>query len=250
MSRVFLQVDLKQAESRFVAYDSCDENLIGALTDESRDIHSEVAAEIFGCSVAQVRAEAKAGDPSKRQLGKKSGHGANYAMKETTFQESCLKELNLVLATTEAKRTLEAYHKLFPGIRRWHASLRATVYRERRLTNPFGRVRYFYGRMDDNTYREAYAYRPQSTVPDIANSLMLALCERRRAELPDFWLHMQCHDSLTLSCAPSGVAPLADYMLDLSWHPHLELPAGPLRIPVSVESGRVLGEMEPYVRQH
>lgn len=248
MSRVFLQVDLRQAESRFVAMDACDENLMAALTDPSRDIHSEVAAEIFGCSVGQVRAEAKAGDSSKRQLGKKSGHGANYAMKETTFQESCLKELNRVLTVTEARNTLEAYHRIFPGIRKWHAQLRREVYEKRKLCNPFGRVRYFYGRMDDNTYREAYAYRPQSTVPDITNHLMLALLDARGLTLPDFWLHLQCHDSITLSAEREDIAYLADFMLDLNWHPKITLPAGPLVIPVSIETGECLGELEPYER--
>ncbi len=156
--RVFIQVDLKQAESRFVAYDSCDWDLIKMLEDPSQDIHSYVAAEIFKCSVDQVRREKASGDDSKRQLGKKSGHGANYAMQETTFMESCLKEMDLVLTKVEAKNVLDSYHRLFPGIRRWHAKIRDTVYRERKLVNPLGRTRYFYGRMDDSTFREAYAY--------------------------------------------------------------------------------------------
>ncbi len=248
MSRVFLQVDLKQAESRFVAYDSCDENLIAALTDPSRDIHSEVAAEIFECSVGQVRDEAKAGDTGKRQLGKKSGHSANYDGKPATLQESCLKELGLVIDMKFATKISDAYHRLFPGVRKWHKGIRDTVYSKRRLDSPFGRQRYFYGRMDDATFREAYAYRPQSTIPDVTNHLMLATMERRREELPDFWLHLQTHDSLIYSLERENVAPLADYMLDLNWHPRLILPAGPLVIPVSIEVGECLGEMETYER--
>ncbi len=245
--RLFLQVDLKQAESRFVAYDSCDANLISALTDPARDIHSEVAAEIFGCSVAQVRAEHKAGDSSKRQLGKKSGHGANYSMAATTFQESCLKELDLVIDKKFAEKTLEAYHALFPGVRRWHARIRETVYRERCLKTPTGRVRYFYGRTNDNTFREAYAYRPQSTVPDIVNHLMLKLRDARTENKFDFWFHLQCHDSLTLSCAPDALESIAAFCLDTTlWHPEIILPAGRLVIPTSIEFGQCLGELQAY----
>lgn len=247
MSRTFLQVDLKQAESRFVAYDSCDENLIGALTDSSRDIHSEVAAEIFGCPVAQVRAEHRAGDSSKRQLGKKSGHGANYSMRETTFQESCLKELNLVLSKTEAFNVLDAYHRLFPGIRRWHQRIRGTVRQKRFLDNPLGRGRYFYGRMDDGTFREAYAFRPQSTVPDIISHLMLRLCAARTEGQLAFWLHLQAHDSLTLSCESGKEHDIADFCFKTEvWHPEVILPAGRLVIPVSIERGACLGKLSDY----
>lgn len=246
--RVFVEVDLSQAESRFVAYDSADANLIGALEDRSRDIHSEVAAEIFGCSVEQVRAEHRAGDSSKRQLGKKSGHGANYAMKETTFQESCLKELDLVIDKDFAKRVLEAYHRVFPGIRKWHQGIRETLYRERRLSNPLGGVRYFYGRMDDASFREGYAYRPQSVIPAITSHLMLRLCEaRERGEL-DFHLHNQIHDALLMSCAPCQVTPLAEFCLNLDrWAPIIKLPGGVLRIPTDVSVGRCLGALEKYV---
>lgn len=250
MVRTFLQVDLKQAESRFVAMDSADDALIAALTDPTRDIHSEVAVEIclaLGYDPLAEQADKENWKKKWRQLGKKAGHGANYAMKAATFAESCLKEMGLVLTLKQADAILEAYHRLFGGIRRWHKQLRDTVYRERKLTTPMGRVRYFYGRMDDATYREAYAYRPQSTVPDITCSLMLRLLALRNVGLPDFWLHLQVHDSLILSCAPHAVAPLADFMLDLSnWHPRIELTAGLLRIPVSIEHGPNLGSMEEY----
>lgn len=237
--RVFLEFDLEQAESRFVSYDSCDENLIGMI-ERKEDIHRYVAAEIYGIPMADVTHE-------QRQLGKKSGHGANYSMGVSTFMDSCLKEMDLVLDRKMATRVLESYHKLFPGIRKWHARIRDTVYRERRLTNPLGRMRYFYGRTDDNTYREAYAYRPQSTVPDIANALMLGLTEQRRRLKFDFWLHLQCHDSVLLSCASEQVERIAAYALDPEqWHPKIILPAGRLIIPTSAKYGSCLGSMAKY----
>ncbi len=242
LKRTFVQIDLKQAESRFVAYDSCDSDLIRMLEDPTKDIHRYVAAEIFECSEDAITHE-------QRQLGKKSGHGANYSMAAATFQESCLKEMNLVITKQEANKTLEAYHKLFPGIRRWHKGIRDTVYRERKLTNPIGRVRYFYGRMDDNTCREAYAYRPQSTVPDIINHLMLRLCEERSAGHLDFWLHCQTHDSIILSTT-SHLDEIAEFAIETrKWHPEIVLPAGRLIIPVSIEHGSCLGEVMKYERR-
>lgn len=237
--RTFLQIDLRQAESRYVAYASADPDLIRMLETPGEDIHRYVAAEIFGIAQSQVT-------PEQRQLGKKSGHGANYSMGEVTFQESCLKEMDLVLSRTEAAKTLAAYHKLFPGIRRWHASIKKELWAKRKLSNPFGRTRYFYGRLDDNTFREAYAYCPQSTIPDVVNALMLRLWQERVLGKLDFWLHLQCHDSLTLSCnCIEDARKIAEFAHDLDlWHPEIVLPAGRLRIPVSIEVGTCLGELE------
>lgn len=245
--RLFLQCDLKQAESRFVAYDSADSNLIQCLEDPKRDIHSEVAAEIFSVPVEQVRAEHKSGRSEKRQLGKKSGHGANYSMGVQTFVESCLKELDLVITDEFGRRVLEAYHTLFPGIRLWHEEIRQQVRTFRKLENPFGRVRFFYGRMEDKTYREAYAYRPQSTVPDITNFLILKLARMRELGDLDFHFHLQCHDSVTVSCANEGeVLKVGKVCRDLDlWHPRVKLKAGELRIPTDVEFGDGLGNLKP-----
>ena len=248
MSRIFVQIDLKQAESRFVAYDSGDLGLIQCLEDPKRDIHSEVAAEIFGCPVEQVRSEHKAGDSSKRQLGKKSGHGANYGMAANTFVDSCLKELDLVITKEFATKVLEAYHTLFPGIRQWHAEIRKEIYNTRKLTSPFGPVRYFYGRCDDNTFRQGYAHRPQSTVPWLVNDLLLALDRLRVSGELTFWAHLQCHDSLTLSCDTSAEADaIAQFCLDTNlWHPEIKLKAGKLIIPTSVEVGTCLGGLKEW----
>jgi DNA polymerase I-like protein with 3'-5' exonuclease and polymerase domains len=169
-------------------------------------------------------------------------------MSAGTFIDSCLKELDLVLSRSQAEKTLEAYHKLFPGIRRWHSELRTTVYNSRKLSNPFGRVRYFYGRCDDATYREAYAYRPQSTVSDLVNTLMLKLLDGRTEGQFDFWLHLQTHDSLSLSCVDEeNVNKIARYAENLNnWHPEIRLKAGLLRIPVSIEFGNCLGKLSNW----
>lgn len=237
--RFFVEIDLSQAESRFVAYDSCEETLLGML-ERKEDIHRYVAAEIYGIPMAEVT-------HAQRQLGKKSGHGANYSMGVATFQDSCLKEMDLVLDRKMASNVLESYHRLFPGIRRWHTRIRSEVYAKRRLENPLGRVRYFYGRCDDNTYREAYAYRPQSSVPEYVNHLMLHLVDMRTEGTIDMWLHMQCHDSILLSCSAANVDKIAAFAHKLEkWQPKMVLPAGLLRIPVDIKWGRNLGRLDKH----
>lgn len=237
--RVFVEIDLSQAESRFVAYDAEETTLLGML-ERREDIHRFVAAEIYQKPMADIVHE-------ERQLGKKSGHGANYSMGVQTFIDSCLKEMDLVLDARMAKRVLEAYHSLFPGIRRWHKRIQNEVYSTRKLSNPLGLERYFWGRMDDNTYREAYAYRPQSTIPMITNHLIFGLARERTLGNLDFNFHIQVHDSCVLSCNTAEVPKIAAFALDTSkWHPEIILPAGKLIIPTEVAFGRNLKGVKKY----
>jgi DNA polymerase-1 len=235
-----LQCDLRQAESRFVAYDSADLNLITMLEDTTKDIHRYVAAEIFGVPESEVTKQ-------QRQLGKKSGHGANYSMKEATFIDSCISEMDLVLTRAEATKVLESYHKLFPGIRRWHSELRRELAQTRILRTPLGRERQFWGRLDDDTFREAYAYRPQSTIPDITNHLMLHLLESRKQRAFDFRLLLQCHDSVLLEVPDCFVPVIAKECIATEhWAPVINLAGGRLIIPTEVEVGRNWGNLSKW----
>lgn len=237
--RTFVEIDLEQAETRYVAMDAVEENLLKML-ETGQDVHRYVASEIYQKPMADVT-------PVERQLGKKSGHGANYGEGVTTLMDTCLREDDLVLSRKMATRMLDTYHRLFPRIRRWHRDIQSTVYRERRLVNPAGFVRYFYGRTDNATYREAYAWKPQSTIPWIVNCLLLKLLDERTEGRIDFWSHLQTHDSVLFSATRAETAKIAVFAKELDrWHPQITLPAGRLRIPVSIKTGRCLGQMEKY----
>src|SRR2546430_12912362 len=41
-----------------------------------------------------------------------------------TLVATCLKEMDLVLNEHQAERMLQGYHRIFPGIRRWHDKIR------------------------------------------------------------------------------------------------------------------------------
>jgi DNA polymerase I-like protein with 3'-5' exonuclease and polymerase domains len=243
----WINVDLKQAESRYVAYACADPDLIEMLENPNKDIHSFVAAAIFETTEEQIVLEKNNGDAAKRQLGKKSGHGANYDMAGTTFMESCLKEMDLVITRKEADRILATYHRLFPGIRRGHEKVRQQLWNNGYLENPFGFRRYFYGRRDDNTFREAYAFEPQSTIPAITNHLLLHLLGQRTENKLDFNLHLQVHDSILMLCKIEDSRYIMDECLKTqNWHPELILPAGKLIIPTETSFGTELHNLEEY----
>jgi DNA polymerase I-like protein with 3'-5' exonuclease and polymerase domains len=183
----FVEVDLRQAESRFVAYDSADKTLIDML-ESGEDVHTYVANEILKAMgtdpVSIPRDEFKR---MWRQLGKKAGHGLNYFMKANVFVETVFKELDIVITKQTAELITKVYYGIFPGIPMWHSSIRSELYAKRMLKTPFGWERYFYGRLGDDMFKEAYAFRPQSTIPWLTNSLMFGLKSLRK-----FMIHLLC----------------------------------------------------------
>lgn len=223
-----VQIDLSQAESRYVAWEAADFKLMEMLSNK-RDIHKYVASRIFNKNEALIT-------DKERNLGKKSGHAANYDVGPRTFAEACLVDMDMALTEQEARHILVTYEQTFPGVRARKNQIEKTLRQYRKLTTPLGRERYFYGRMDDSTFREAYAYAPQSTIPDITNHLMLKLWEHREDLECEFLL--QVHDSLLLQVPIGREFEIANLAKDLSfWHPKVMLPGGQLLIPVEVEVG-------------
>lgn len=240
----FCEIDLRQAESRFVAYVSADEKLIGML-ESGADVHSHVGRAILqqmGRDPDSIpKDEFKA---TWRQLGKKAGHGLNYGMKASVFVETVFNELDFVISRKDAELITEAYFGLFPGIPRWHAWIRRELYLKRKLTAPSGWERYFYGRPGDDMFKEAAAWAPQHTIPWIMNHLMLHLIDERDRGLLKFRLIYQCHDSLALLVPDGSEADLIRTCHDLkSWHPEVVLSGGRMIIPVETKQGRCMADL-------
>lgn len=240
----FLEVDLRQAESRFVAYDSADKTLIDML-ESGADVHSHVGRAIL----RQMGRDPDAIPPDEfkskwRQLGKKAGHGLNYGMKAGVFVETVFNELDMVITRKDAELITQAYFGLFPGIPRWHAWVRNELYTKRKLTAPSGWERYFYGRFDDSL-KEALAWRPQHTIPWITNHLMLHLCGRRKSGELSFQLIAQVHDSLILLVPEGSLEVAARIALDhKAWHPPCDLLGGRMWIPTEAKAGTVMSELK------
>lgn len=225
-----LEIDLKQADARFVAWDSGDQSLIQMYQD-GIDIHRWVAGLVFSCPIEAVTKD-------QRDLGKRIGHGSNYDMQAPTFQMTCLKEMDLVLSEGEARRMLESYHQAFPGIRKWHERLQDQIRKTKTMTTPMGRERVFYGRIGPDLFKELYAYRPQSTVLDVINCLVKHL----NGKVP---LLAQVHDSTLVMTHERNLTNAIQTIKDQdAWNPVLKLRGGDLRIPIEIKTGRTWGEME------
>jgi DNA polymerase I-like protein with 3'-5' exonuclease and polymerase domains len=127
---------------------------------------------------------------SLRQAAKKSAHGLNYGEQYLTFA------IQNEVENSEARKLVDLYHKAYPGIQQWHKSIRFELEKNRTLTNFFGRKCYFMGNIDNDMFKQGYAFKPQSTVVDIVDKAMPMVLEDESPEFEEASLYAQVHDSL------------------------------------------------------
>jgi DNA polymerase-1 len=166
---ILFNVDLEQAESRAVAYLSGDENYIAAC-ESSGDLHTAVAKMVWPHLdwTGDPEGDRKVADQpcyrhfTYRDLAKRGGHATNYLVSAWTLAR------HLKIERSLAEEFQERYFQAFPGIREWHRELQAILQTTGMLMTPLGRVRNFFGRLNDEaTLRRAVAHVPQSLVSDI-----------------------------------------------------------------------------------
>lgn len=196
----FLEVDKRQAEWVVVAYASGDAAMIAAI-EAGIDVHTATAMEMFKVDASVVKIDHKLcahvtnadeikrlrmEDPvlsklwtpgwprsmSLRQCGKKSNHGLNYDEGPNGF--AMINEIEIA----EAKKIVDMYHRIYPGIRIWYESVKMELKRNNRiLRNCFGRAVRFMGQWGDDLWKSAYSMIPQSTVVDSLNEGMERIYE-------------------------------------------------------------------------
>jgi len=110
----------------------------------------------------------------------------------------------------------EKYFQTYPRLESWQRSVIQEVAKYRKLTNPFGRKRIFFGRVEweldefrkpirpkfNETMTEAIAFLGQSTLVDDVNRGMIELFHRGERRL--MILH-QGHDSVLWQAKPEDV---------------------------------------------
>jgi uracil-DNA glycosylase family 4 len=239
----FVEADLSQAEDRIVKMLAAAVTSNAALRDRARaqpwenDEHRRAAAIIFKHPTLDAVTK------HERYLGKRVRHATNYGMGGRTLSEDLLKD-GLTLTTDECDRMIQAIHHADPEIQAWQAAVRQQVLHHRALVNSWGRMRTFdHERLDDEAYRSAYAFVPQSEVPDLINQYGLVpvaswLHDRRSR------LHLQVHDSLLLSCPIDEMWDVMHFLATSLARPR-RIGGESLVIPVEFKVGRTwAGELE------
>ena len=219
---ILCEADLAKAEAHVVAYLAQDANMIESFVS-GIDVHSFNASKIFHVPIEQVIEEAHTKKVDQkatmRYMGKKVVHASNYSMGPQTFSDNLAAE-EIFMSQSECKKLLTNYTDRFPGLRRWHRSIEEEVQASRILYNLFGRPKRFLGEMNPSLFRNAYSYKPQSTVAELLNRGMIKCCNDPRLGKSGFDIRMltTVHDSMVFQFHKSQIPNLLNILLIVNDH--------------------------------
>lgn len=190
--RLLWNADYSQIEARLVSYLARDKRSIG-IFESGGDIHRENAAVIFQKAPDQISAR-------EREIGK-TVHALNYGVGVDTLMETVNKralDTGVWISRSLAQHVRTTYLNNFDRVVRWQEETWEEVQKSHALTNPFGRRRIFLGPVrgtgSEHTRKEALAFVPQSTVPDLLNEALIDL--REHPPVQDFEVFLNIHDAL------------------------------------------------------
>jgi DNA polymerase I-like protein with 3'-5' exonuclease and polymerase domains len=179
--------DFSQSEARCVGYLSGDVNLI-SLLESGRDYHSWNAQAFFGIPYEKIWDESTGKTRNKemtelRDLSKRTNHGANYNMTAKVMLDTMgsrkvaeAKRLLRLPAFMNLKdvcsHLLKRYEATYPRVKGdWYNSIITEIETTKKLTSPFGHVRWFFGDPRNNKHHlnSAIAHKPQNLSVSIIN---------------------------------------------------------------------------------
>ena len=194
------EYDLAKAEAHVVAYLCQDVNMIKAF-ESGIDVHSYNASKIFDVSIEEVIHEAKTKKADQKEtmryMGKKVVHASNYDMGGQTFSDNLAKE-NIFIPTSKCNKLLNAYKDRFPGLEKWKRRIDAEVSENKILYDLYGKPKRFLGLLGPALFRNAYSFKPQSTVARLLNNGMIKMSNDYRLSRIRYNIDMLAtvHDSV------------------------------------------------------
>jgi hypothetical protein len=183
-----------------------------------------------------------------RQAAKTVGvHATNYDVGSRTVITS-LRHHDVYLTTKqEAELRFNTYQR-FPGIRLYQSGVQRELNKTRTLRTAKGMKRYFFSKLDSNTYRRAYAFLPQCTVAEITNDTIVAV-ESAIRELDGFVL-LQVHDSILIEIPERNVQAAYDLVMGAMVQPLEVFPffgeSDVMTIQVDAKVGTHWGELQEW----
>ncbi len=193
-----MTADYSQIEMRIMAHLSQDAGLIAAFT-AGEDLHSTIAATVFGVAPADVDAE-------MRRKIKAMSYGLAYGLSAFGLAKQ------LGTSNDEARALMDTYFERFGGVRDYLDGVvdeaRSTGYTETIM----GRRRYLPDLMSDNRQRREAAERMalnapiQGSAADLIKKAMLQVHRAFHDEGLNSRLLLQVHDELVVEVAPGEAA--------------------------------------------
>lgn len=199
---VLLTADYSQIELRLLAHFTGDEALRRAFA-EDRDIHTSVAAEIFGVPEAGVTSD-------MRRVAKTVNFGVIYGMSSHGLAT------RLGIPRDEATKFIDAYFARYPKVLQYQAKLLNRCIQTRYVGTILGRRREISGIRPDSTYqsrnqpeREAINMEIQGSAADLMKLAMLHVWRRLQREGRRTRMLLQIHDELVFEVPPEELDAVA-----------------------------------------
>ncbi|MGN6546374.1 MAG: DNA polymerase, partial [Aureliella sp.] len=235
---LMLAADYSQIELRVLAHYCRDANLCEAF-EKDRDIHTQVAAQVYGVALDQVT-------PAQRRSAKAINFGIIYGQSPFGLAKS------LKISKDEAAAFIDAYFQRLPGVREFIVETISECRERGWVTTLLGRRRQVKGvrnfrdlpeskrRVLIEPERIAVNTVIQGSAADLIKLAMIHVRRRLKQSKLKANLLLQIHDELILEVAPDDVAELERLVREEMMHA-VEL-AVPLK--VDVKKGRNWAECE------
>lgn len=230
---VFVQADYGQIEIRVAAAYARDTYLQGVFNDPNRDIHGEVATQLYG--------ENNWGK-EERVRAKAVVFGSVYGREAP----SIAKEYDMSLR--EAQAYQDAFFALMPELMQWRQDVQDTVFKGgQALQTHFGRKRRFWlitrqNKMDVG--KEALAFKPQSTANDVTLSSLVNLRRAFGDSQGSPRIRVPVHDSIMVECKKDEAKEVSRLMKKTMEQTAKEEFSSFVPFPVDVEIGPSWGDLQ------
>lgn len=218
-----MTADYSQIEMRIMAHASADEGLIEAFT-EGEDLHSSVAAKVFGVKESNV-------DPEMRRRIKAMSYGLAYGLSAYGLSQQ------LRISPAEAQGLMDEYFTRFGGVRDYLAEIVEQARKVGYTETMLGRRRYLPDLTHDNRQRREMAERMalnapiQGTAADIVKVAMLRVAESMAEQGLASRLLLQVHDELVVEVAAGETRAVEGILREQM------AGAADLRVPLDVSVG-------------
>ncbi|WP_020475783.1 DNA polymerase I [Zavarzinella formosa] len=197
--------DYSQIELRLLAHFSGDENLRAAYA-ENRDIHTQVAGEIFSVAPEAVTAD-------MRRVAKTVNFGVIYGMSAHGLAE------RLVIDRKDADRFISNYFARYPAVLTYHDNLLRRAREHGYVKSILGRQRKFDPsairpktsyQSRNGAEREAINMEIQASAADLMKLALLRVSRKLKEEKLLARMLLSVHDELVFEAPPAEVGALAN----------------------------------------
>ncbi len=156
-------------------------------------------------------------DGPERFCGKKTRHAGNYNMGKNRFMvefNTDAQKFDIAMSISEwrAGQMLDLFHAASPKIRNtFHQDIKDCLESTRTIIDPFGGIRVFNGRMDDELFKEGFANIPQRSVAHLVQGAAIRIDDELNGDNAFMWIS-ENHDSLLMQVPANNWQPYAKLM--------------------------------------